>query len=122
MSTLTGSRTRTITGQLTLMLEHPRFVIARDVDFSNCRNAGTYNQFLPECTSCRFGTACKWLTRHPEIDLSTATVSELLHALGSAADYITDTKTREHPRRCDCDSCRWLPGARQLLRRLSDKT
>jgi len=122
MSTLTGSQTRTITGHLTLMLEHPRWVIERDVDFSDCHSSGHYNTFLPECRDCRFGAACKWLNKHPDVDISSANVAELVNALQSSVHYITEEKTRDHGSGCDCESCEWLHAARRLLHNLPKKT
>ena len=54
MATQTN-KTRTITGYITDLLEYPRWVLERDVDFSNCRYGSHYNVFIKECTECQFG-------------------------------------------------------------------
>ena len=122
MTTVTGSQTRTILGQLTLTLEYPRWLIERDVDFSNCANSGHFNEFLPLCENCGFGPACKWLNGAHGADMSDAPLSELIAALSGAVEYIRERKIASHARDCDCESCRWLVPARRLLRSLGDKT
>ena len=52
MNTLTGQRTRTITGYVYTLLEYPRILIERDVDFSHCRHGGVFDPDQPECASC----------------------------------------------------------------------
>ena len=115
MNTLTGQRTRTITGYVYTLLEYPRVRIERNVDFSNCRHGGVFDPDEPECTSCRFGDACRWLNRH-----RTASLDELIDALGTAADYLH--KRTNHEKHCDCETCQWLHEARTFLRHRPDAT
>jgi hypothetical protein len=122
MTTVTGSQTRTILGQLTLTLEYPRRLIERDVDFSNCTNSAHYNEFLPLCINCRFGPGCMWLNSARSADTSDAPLPELIAALGSAVKYIGERKIAGHGHHCDCESCQWLMSARRLLRSLDHKT
>jgi len=118
MTTVTGSQTRTILGQLTLTLEYPRWLIERDVDFSDCINSGHYNEFLPVCKSCRFGPGCLWLNTARSADTSDAPLPELITALSGAVKYISERKIAGHGRHCDCETCLWLVSARTLMRSL----
>ena len=113
MSTLTGRRTRTITGYVTQLLEYPRWVIERDIDFTHCHYDGRYDDRIVDCAECRFGEACRWLNkdRTPTIDLGT--VEELVDALQTAVHYLRGR--HDHPRGCDCEDCHWLREARQFL-------
>ena len=118
MTTVTGSQTRTILGQLTLTLEYPRWLIERDVDFSDCVNSGHYNEFLPQCKNCRFGAGCLWLNSARSADTSDAPLPELIAALSGAVRYISERKIEGHGRHCDCETCQWLVSGRRLLRSL----
>lgn len=114
MATQTGSQARTITGHIVHMLEFPRWVIERDVDFTDCRQHGRYNEFLPECQECRFGRGCRWLDRNRTSALDDAPLDELIQALQVAVGYVYDRN--RHKRHCGCESCDWLRSARRLLR------
>jgi hypothetical protein len=120
MNTLTGQRTRTITGYVYTLLEYPRILIERDVDFSACRHGGIPDPDAPECSTCKFGDACRWLNRHRAANLDEASLTELIDALTTAVDYLQ--KTTLHDRRCDCETCKWLQEARALLRHRPDAT
>jgi hypothetical protein len=120
MNTLTGRSTRTITGYVYTLLEYPRILIERDVDFSNCKHGGIPDPDAPECSRCTFGDACRWLNRHRTANLEEASPAELLDALATAADYLR--KTTHHDRLCDCETCKWLHEARAFLRHRPDAT
>ena len=63
MATLTGRRTRTLSGYVSTLLEYPRWFIEREVDFTNCHRDGAYDGEDARCTSCQFGASCSWLKR-----------------------------------------------------------
>ena len=113
MATLTY-KTRTITGYIADLLEHPRWIFERDVDFSSCRYARHYNAFIEECAQCQFGTACHWLDQHRSRSLDDATIEQLTDALEIAIDYLR--ATHQHKRTCYCKTCRWLREARHFTR------
>lgn len=118
MSTLTGTSTRTITGYVVTLLEYPRWLIDRDVDFTKCHLHGDFDSADAVCISCEFGRACRWLrTNRNEPSLSTP-LSELIGALQTAADYVRRDHgaASEHDRLCDCDTCVWLREASNFLR------
>jgi hypothetical protein len=118
MSTLTGASTRTITGYLVTLLEYPRWLIDRDVDFSECHLHGDFDGNDAVCISCEFGRACRWLRKNQgEPSLSTP-LSELVAALQTAADYVRRDHGAggQHDRYCDCDTCVWLREASNFLR------
>ena len=118
MNTLTGSSTRTITGYLVTLLEYPRWLIARDIDFTKCHLHGEYDADDETCTRCEFGDACRWLSRYRDKPNLNTPLPDLLGALHAAADYVRRThgSTRPHGRGCDCDTCQWLHEANNFLR------
>ena len=121
MTTASGSN-RTITGYLFELLEYPRWLIARDVDFTHCAHSGHHNQYLAECINCPFGKACRWLTGQTTLEPDTASIEELADALDSAIDYVADSleeNSIKHKRDCSCESCNWLRKARQFVRQKS---
>ena len=118
MNTLTGANTRTITGYLVTLLEYPRWLIDRDVDFTECHLHGEFQSDDAICVSCEFGTACRWLRKNlGEPSLSTP-LGELVGALQTAADYVRQDHiaASTHDRLCDCDTCTWLREASNFLR------
>ena len=119
MATLTGSRTRTIIGHLAQLLEYPKWLIERDVDFTNCEFDGDYNDKLAKCEDCHFGLGCKWLSSIRDIDICEASLNELTDALRGAVNYLGAGDLSSHGKSCNCEKCIWLGSARQLLRSVS---
>ena len=118
MPTLSGLHTRTITGYALTLLEYPRWLIDRDIDFTGCHLDGRYDEEDATCTACDFGRACRWLNSNRG-DPSLATpLEELLDALRTATDYIRSehAEAARHDRHCDCDTCIWLREASGFLR------
>jgi hypothetical protein len=113
MATQTN-KTRTLTGYITELLEYPRWVIEREVDFSNCRYGSHYNDFIEECRECEFGRACRWLDQNRSRSLDDATVEQLTEALEAAVQYLR--ATHRHQKTCYCKTCRWLREARHFKR------
>jgi len=113
MATLTN-KTRTITGYIADLLEYPRWVLERDVDFSSCRYGSHYNAFIEECTECQFGTACRWLDQHRSRSLEDASLEQLTDALEAAVEYLR--ATNRHKKTCYCKTCRWLRDASHFKR------
>jgi len=118
MPTLTGRNTRTITGYVTTLLDYPRYVIERDVDFTDCHLSGDFDERDRQCTSCQFGEACCWLNSNRTAPPPDASLVELLQALNKAVIYLRSTTQTEppHPGNCECDSCQWLHEAMGFLR------
>jgi hypothetical protein len=118
MGTPTGVTTRTITGHLVTLLEYPRWLIDRDVDFTDCHLGGEFEAGDATCVSCDFGSACRWLGANRDVPTVNTPLEELMVALTTAADYVR----REHRcvsdygRECDCDTCIWLREASNFLR------
>lgn len=114
----TGGNTRTITGYAKVLLDYPRWIIEREVDFTNCHYQGRFEPSDTRCTTCQFGDACRWLNlKHPAPSI-TDPLPELLSALDTAVTYLR-TPEREHmahDRHCDCDTCTWLRDAKSFLR------
>ncbi len=115
MTTLTGRNARTLSGYLDSLLDYPRWVIERDVDFTHCHYQGTYTASDPRCTTCQFGVACRWLNLSHSPAAADEPLPELLNALSTAADYLQVTYSEDHDRGCDCETCSWLRQARRFL-------
>lgn len=118
MNTLTGTSTRTITGYLVTLLEYPRWLIARDVDFTECHLQGDFDPDDALCVRCEFGSACRWLSSNREPPSVSTPPAELVDALRTAADYVRRQRGSGelHGRDCDCDTCEWLHEASIFLR------
>ena len=118
MPTLTVRNLRTISGYVVTLLEYPRWVIEREVDFTNCHRGGHFDATDRECGSCHFGKACRWLHLDGVAPRPDVPLPELLQALGTATDYLRSTieRSAEHYVGCECDACPWLAEARGFLR------
>ena len=118
MTTLTGASTRTIAGYLVTLLEYPRWLIARDIDFTHCHLHGRYDADDEVCARCEFGSACRWLTSNGEKPTVDAPLTDLVEALRRAADYVRRERGSAalHGSDCDCDTCQWLHDANNFLR------
>jgi hypothetical protein len=118
MTTLTGRNTRTLTGYVITLLDYPRYVIERNVDFTDCHLHGDFDEKDSQCTSCRFGEACRWLNLNKTPPPPDASLDELLQALNTAVKYLRSTGQSDppHPHHCECDGCQWLHEAMGFLR------
>lgn len=118
MPTLTGQNTRTISGYVVTLLEFPRWVIERDVDFTECHLSGGFDPQDPQCASCRFGRACCWLNRHRAAPAPGVPLADLIDALQTAVNYLRGPEMEHEGHRpdCECDTCEWLREARGFLR------
>ncbi len=113
--TLTGHSARTLSGYVESLLDYPRWVIERDVDFTECHYQGTYTASAERCTSCLFGEACRWLNlAHAPASIDEP-LPELIAALKTAADYLQSNYSENHERGCTCETCLWLRQARRFL-------
>lgn len=113
MTTQTGQNSRTLTGYVSTLLEYPRWLIERDVDFTNCRHNGNYDVSIAECADCSFGEGCRWLNCDRTPTTSQASLDDLMIALLSAMQYVQQ-RTR-HGQHCNCQSCAWLREARHFV-------
>lgn len=114
MGTPTSQNTRTLTAYVASLLEYPRWMIERDVDFTDCSHGGKYDCDVAACVICRFGSACLWLNRHRTPSTMGAPLDELIGALRGAVHYTQSTITHEHG--CHCETCAWLRDARRFLK------
>jgi hypothetical protein len=112
-SDFSGNR-RTLRAYVTDLLEYPRLLIARDVDFSHCQFGGHHNEFLAECTQCPFGPACRWLDKHRSPAVDKASLSALVQALDSAVTYLESTHHAGGS--SDSDTREWIRQSRHFLR------
>ncbi len=101
-----------------MLLDYPRWVIEREVDFTNCPHDGRFDSDDMGCTSCRFGTACRWLNVNVSAPSPDVALPELIGALDAAVAYLHSPKRYEspHERGCHCDTCEWLREAKSFLR------
>jgi len=124
MTTLTGASTRTITGYVVTLLQYPRWLIEREVDFTDCHLGGNFDGEDELCRECLFGEACDWLNLNRSEPTVDTPLADLLQALQTAVSYIRDDArgTPMHDRHCDCDTCTWLNEATNFLRTHRNKT
>lgn len=115
MTTPTGRNARTLSGYAESLLDYPRWIIERDVDFTHCRYHGTYAASADRCTSCEFGEACRWLNLARIPASPDEPLAELIAALRTAADYLQANYSEDHERGCTCETCLWLRQARRFL-------
>jgi hypothetical protein len=118
MPTLAGRNTRTITGYVITLLDYPRWVIEREVDFTHCHLSGEFDMNDAQCSACHFGAACCWLNSNRTDVPPDAPLDELLQALKAAVEFIRSQSAKEpsHSHDCECDSCQWLREAKSFLR------
>jgi len=124
MTTLTGTGSRTITGYLVTLLEYPRWLIDREVDFTHCDLQGECDAENDACTRCDFGAACCWLNQNRNVPSLDTPLPDLINALLTAVDFVRSESptAARHDRHCDCDSCCWLREATGFLRTHRHKT
>ena len=124
MTTLTGASTRTITGYIITLLEYPRWLIEREVDFTNCHLGGDFDAADERCRDCDFGEACNWLNINRSEPTLASPLPDLLHALQTAVAYVrSDNRSAPgHERHCECDTCTWMHEATNFLRTHRHKT
>lgn len=109
-----SDKRRTLKAYVCQLLEYPRWVIEREVDFSNCPHGAHYNEYLANCVNCRFARGCLWLNRHRTPNPDAAPLGELLEALGDAVEYLADTHREGEDD--DADTRAWLRESRRFLR------
>lgn len=124
MTTLTGANTRTIVGYVITLLDYPRWFIEREVDFTTCHLSGGFDANDAQCSSCRFGDACRWLNANSAAPSNDASLGDLLRALATATRFLHSSRTAEpqHVADCGCETCDWLRDAQAFLRRYRHKT
>ncbi|MGB5492655.1 MAG: hypothetical protein WBM76_17645 [Woeseiaceae bacterium] len=124
MTTLTGRNTRTIVGHVVTLLDYPRWIIEREVDFTNCHLGGSFDVGDTECSTCRFGAACCWLNTNRSASPTDASLDELLHALATSIEFLRSSKNSvaSHSADCDCETCDWLHQSKAFLRQYRHKT
>jgi hypothetical protein len=118
MTTLTGTTTRTLVGYVVTLLDYPRWIIERDVDFTDCHLSGGFDAEDTICSSCRFGTACCWLNANRGAPSPSVPLDELLRALQTSVEFLRKnvSEQQQHVRECRCDTCQWLHEAMIFLR------
>ena len=109
----TTSNTRTLRAYVTELLELPRWIIEREVDFTDCPLHGYYNENLPGCVNCQFGKGCRWLDQDKFPNTGDAPLDELIEALESSVDYLQSTKRESETGEVDVKS--WVREARRFL-------
>ncbi len=110
----TTRKTRTLQAYVSKLLQYPRWIIEREVDFTGCRYDGHYNAYLPECVNCPFGHGCRWLDQQRAPEVGDAPLDELMQALESAIEFLQSTKRQQGT---DEEKLRaWMREARRFLR------
>ena len=118
MAMETTSNTRTLRAYVTNLLRYPRWVIEREVDFTDCPYDGNFNAFLPDCVNCQFGRGCRWLDQQRSPDIADAPLDELIEALGDAVEYLQSIDPEERVN--DAETIAWLREARRFMNSRQD--
>ena len=109
----TSRKKRTLQAYVSKLLQYPRWIIEREVDFTGCRYDGHYNVFLPECVNCPFGRGCRWLDQQRAPEISDVPLEELVQVLDGAVEYLASPKQR--PEIDDDEMRAWMREARRFL-------
>jgi hypothetical protein len=110
----TTANTRTLRAYAADLLQYARWIIEREVDFSNCRHRGQYQSSASECTECRFGAACLWLDQQRTPNLEEASIDELIEGIESASGYLQSTE--RDPEVNDPELHDWIHKAHRFLK------
>lgn len=113
MSSETSKNQRTLAAYVTTLLEYPRWIIERDVDFTHCRLGSHYNEFLSECVDCEFGPGCRWLDRQRTPNIDNASLQQLVRALEGAVRYLQPPN--QPSRIAGSQGSDWIREARRFL-------
>lgn len=100
------------------VLDYPRQVAMADVDLSACPHSGFFKAMDARCELCTKHYECDWLNSTDEFnDLATKPMEFLYRALTFGIDYVDARNVLADTHEdCECDSCLWLQGARELAR------
>lgn len=102
------------------LLGFPRTLVRESIDHENCTHAGNFAPGDPVCADCASRLECRWLYHNDEFSaLGEKPEAKLVEALEFALDYVEAFAHRAGHRpskRCPCEVCAWLKGARELRR------
>ncbi len=110
----TTSNTRTLRAYVNDLLQYPRGIIEREVDFTDCPPDSHHSAYLPECVNCRFGKGCRWLDQQRTPKTDNAPLDEFVRALERSVEYLQATKRQ--PATDEAEVRQWLREARRFLR------
>lgn len=108
------ANTRTLRAYASDLLQYARWIIERDVDFTDCRQRGSYDSSLPECVECRFGGACHWLDQNRSPSMEDASLDDMVDAIERACEYLESEK--QMPNANDPELHNWIHKAHRFLR------
>lgn len=109
-----SSKSRTLTAYATDLLQLPRWIIEREVDFTDCAHDGHFDESSAECVNCQFGRGCCWLDRKRTPSIHDATLDDLVTALEGAVEYFESA--RRLGKSYDAEMHDWMREARRFLR------
>ena len=110
----TTANTRTLRAYAADLLQYARWIIEREVDFSNCRRQGRHDSAASECARCRFGAACRWLDSHRTPNVEAASLDELVEGIDSACEYLQSAE--RNPAVNDPELHDWIHKAHRFLK------
>ena len=114
VNTDTTANTRTLRAYALDLLETARWIIEREVDFTDCRHSARYDAAASNCGECQFGSACRWLDSDRTPKLDTASLDELVEAIESACEYLQASNPQREV--SDVDWHQWIHKAHRFLR------
>jgi hypothetical protein len=105
-------------GYARVLLDYPRWVIEREVDFTHCPHGGRFDTIDRRCAACHFGEACRWLNVNRPTPAVDGPLQEIIAALDAAIRYLHSSQCDDgsHDRGCSCETCAWLLEAKSFLR------
>lgn len=109
-----SANTRTLSAYAADLLQYARWIIEREVDFTDCQQRSHYDESMPACVECRFGSACRWLDQHRTPDMETASMEEMIAGIESASEYLQSTMRNSDTN--DPELHDWFHKAHRFLR------
>lgn len=106
-------KSRTLSAYAADLLQFPRWVIERQVDFTNCKHGARFSDTTSDCIECRFGPACYWLNCHRTPNTDNASLREMTGAIESACDYLSSLENQSSADKNDIDD--WIREAHRFL-------
>lgn len=100
-------------------LTYPRIVMLSQLDAEACPRNLYFDHAFPSCRNCDDADQCRWMNQNDEFQfLAEQPIEKLKQAIDYCIDYIESRVSLDdhNSRRCACESCSWIRGARRLSR------
>ena len=98
-------------------LTYPRIVLLANLDSEECPHDLFFKPAHEGCQDCEKGEECQWMNVNDEFSVLAQQPIDLLYeSLQFCIGYVIThgTDASHNVRRCACESCYWVRGARRL--------